>query len=136
VIKEVAMGREECWDALLSRSVGRVAVSTPTGPYVVPVSYAVRDGHLFFRTSSYSILGAHSRAGYASFQIDEVDEATRSAWSVLVRGRVRVIEREDEQHWLGAALHLPDPWVVRMDARLFVLEISDLTGSRISPASA
>ncbi|GCB44072.1 DNA-binding protein [Streptomyces sp. NL15-2K] len=42
----------ECWDLLGTHGVGRLAVTTPSGPLVVPVNSGVVDGAIVFRTAA------------------------------------------------------------------------------------
>ena len=82
--------RADCLKRISHGTVGRVALSTPDGPHIVPVGYAVVDDEIAVRTSAYSTLGTHAQDTVVAFQVDSVDEASRSGWSVVVRGRCRV----------------------------------------------
>jgi nitroimidazol reductase NimA-like FMN-containing flavoprotein (pyridoxamine 5'-phosphate oxidase superfamily) len=79
----------ECERLLRAGVVGRVALSTPDGPHIIPVNYAVVDGTIVIRTSSYSILGTHSRDAMLAFEVDHVDHDRHVGWSVVARGRGR-----------------------------------------------
>lgn len=80
----------DCLDRIIGGTVGRVAVSTPDGPHIVPVAYAVVDETIAIRTSAYSILGTSARDAVMAFEVDHVDDGSRSGWSVTVRGRCSV----------------------------------------------
>ena len=58
----------ECLRLLGQRGIGRAAVSTPDGPHLVPVNYAVLDGSIAIRTSPYSLLGTYARASMLAFE--------------------------------------------------------------------
>ncbi|WP_308379852.1 pyridoxamine 5'-phosphate oxidase family protein [Streptomyces sp. ISL-43] len=47
----VELGPQECWELLASHGVGRVSVSTDTGPAILPVNYLALGGEVSFRTS-------------------------------------------------------------------------------------
>jgi transcriptional regulator with XRE-family HTH domain len=47
----VELSTEECRARLSTHGVGRLAMSTPTGPVVVPVNYSVVDDAVVFRTA-------------------------------------------------------------------------------------
>jgi hypothetical protein len=77
----------ECERLLRGGVVGRVALSTPGGPHIIPVNYAVVDDTIVVRTSSYSILGTHGRDAMLAFEIDHIDHDRHVGWSVVARGR-------------------------------------------------
>ena len=70
--------------------LGRVAVTTPEGPHVVPVNYTIFQDTVVVRTSSYSLLGTYARDAVVALEIDGFDPTTRSGWSVVLRGRCTV----------------------------------------------
>ncbi|GAA1914011.1 pyridoxamine 5'-phosphate oxidase family protein [Nocardioides marmoribigeumensis] len=80
----------DCLALLRAGSLGRVAVSTPDGPHIVPVNYSVFDDTVVVRTSSYSVLGTHARDAVVALEIDGWDPATRHGWSVVARGRATI----------------------------------------------
>ena len=89
--------RSRCEELLASHTTGRVAWNAYDGPEVLPVTYAVYNGDVVFRTSPYGVLAqlAQERCNVA-FEIDEIDHENGTAWSVLVRGSSRgVVESFD-----------------------------------------
>lgn len=121
----VELSRAECLQLLASESIGRVAVSQGrAGPLVVPVNY-VLDGEAILFRSGYGAKLRSSLFRVVSFQVDRVDVATRTGWSVLVRGPAEELRRRE------VTGPLPEPWmpgdkpyVVRIAARA-------VTGRRI-----
>jgi hypothetical protein len=77
--KLVDLPLDECTRLLAERSVGRVAWTGPAGPTVLPVNYVVVDDGIWFRTTAHSSLATEVDDQPVAFQIDEVDEFTRSA---------------------------------------------------------
>src|SRR4028119_720576 len=61
VLESIDLSREDCAELLRAGVIGRVAVSTPTGPHIVPVNYVVMDDAIIVRTTPYSLLGSHGR---------------------------------------------------------------------------
>ncbi|WP_240107732.1 pyridoxamine 5'-phosphate oxidase family protein [Streptomyces sp. MUM 203J] len=126
------LGPDECRALLSTHGVGRVAVSTPDGPAVVPVNYEVVDRSVTFRTAPESVPAA-AVGNDVAFEVDHVDDALRSGWSVLVVGPARVVtdpgairrltERAHTRPWAGGAREM---WVA--------IEPRRLTGRRIVPA--
>ncbi len=124
------MSEHECADLLRRHVVGRIALSTPDGPHLVPVNYAVVDDALVVRTSPYSVLGTHGRDAVLAFEVDHVDHADQRGWSVVVRGRAEVITDPDKLDHVRT-VWAPRPWV--SGPRNLVLRIpwSELSGRRL-----
>lgn len=100
----VELDRTECLALLREHRVGRFAAVDRDGlPFVVPVNYVLEGETVLFRTHPGTKLDALRRRPVA-FQIDAVDEARRSGWSVLVQG----IAHEASPHDLGEVD--PEPW--------------------------
>jgi hypothetical protein len=98
--------------ALLRGGVfGRMAVTAPDGPHVVPVNYAVVDDAVVVRTEPGSVLGTHAPGGVAAFEVDHVDYETRHGWSVVVRGAVEMVVDPVALHRI-ATTWPPRPWAV------------------------
>ena len=103
-VEELAEG--ECLELLGTKQVGRVAYNDPEGPVVMPVNYVMQDGMVLFRVAPYSQLADRLRDGAASFEVDHVDEETRTGWSVLVQGHAT-----NAKNWeLPAGESRPTPW--------------------------
>jgi uncharacterized protein len=77
----------ECERLLRLGVVGRVALSTPDGPHIIPVNYAVLDDTVVVRTSSYSVLGTYAPNAMVAFEVDHIDHDRHVGWSVVARGR-------------------------------------------------
>jgi uncharacterized protein len=78
---------QECERLLRGGVVGRIALSTPDGPYIVPVNYSVHLATVVVRTSSYSVLGTYGRDAMVAFEVDHIDHERHLGWSVVARGR-------------------------------------------------
>ena len=77
----------ECERLLRRGSFGRLVLSTPEGPEIFPVNYAVQDDAIVVRTSSSGAIARHGDDAEVVFEIDRVDEEYWSGWSVVARGR-------------------------------------------------
>jgi nitroimidazol reductase NimA-like FMN-containing flavoprotein (pyridoxamine 5'-phosphate oxidase superfamily) len=88
----VALEPDECMRLLASVRLGRVGLSTPAGPLVLPVNHTVLDGTIVFRTDLYGTLADGTRDGTVAYEADELDDSMRSGWSVLVVGRAEHVE--------------------------------------------
>jgi len=117
----------ECRALLRGGSVGRVCVVDHDVPLALPVNYRMVEGdhgvRIVVRTSPTSLIG-RSR-GPASFEVDHVDLAARSAWSVIARGTL-VAAAGDHR--------LPDPAPIADGERptWMVLEVGAFSGRRFA----
>jgi len=120
---------EECWELLEPRPVGRIAYVDEQGPIVLPVNFVLVDRTVIFRVSAYSVLGRNLPGAAAAFQADEIDEYTRSAWSVLVRGRVEIADTDDLPKEAR-----PRPWVEGPRTLFLRLVPTQVSGRRLLAA--
>lgn len=126
------LGPDECRARLSTHGVGRVAVSTPDGPAVVPVNYEVVDDAIVFRTAPGSAPAAAVGADVA-FEVDHVNQVMSQGWSVLAVGPARVVTDPDEVRRLTDRAHT-EPWAGGEREMWVSIRPRRLTGRRISPA--
>jgi nitroimidazol reductase NimA-like FMN-containing flavoprotein (pyridoxamine 5'-phosphate oxidase superfamily) len=122
------LSKQDCWRLLEAGTIGRIAWQATDGPEVLPVTYAVRDGLIVFRTSAYGPLAQLRTPAAVAFEIDELDVETRSGWSVTARGTSRAATRADE------LVHLwghddPAPWAAG-SRTLFIIIVPRTVGGR------
>jgi len=103
--------RDECMRLLAAHNFGRLAVNMGDGPPLIrPVNY-VFDSRLqsvVFRTAAGSKFHQLLHSADAAFEIDGIDESSRTGWSVIVRGITDEVTDPREIHRLDD-LGL-DPW--------------------------
>lgn len=78
--------RSECFEFLALHDLGRLAFVDDLGPVVIPVNYVLDRYMLVIRTDEGAKLDAARRGVKVAFEIDEMDAAGKTGWSVLVRG--------------------------------------------------
>ena len=100
---------QECERLLRAGAVGRVALSTPDGPHILPVNYAIFEDTVVIRTSPYSILGTYGRNAILAFEVDHMDDDRHVGWSVVARGRGWA-ETEPEEIARIREAWQPRPW--------------------------
>ena len=98
----------ECRRLIAPGGIGRVALTTLSGPIVVPVNYAYIAATIVLRTNAGSAIAAHSTEPVA-FEVDRIDEALSQGWSVLVRGQAHPVLQPNELRNLTAGTDLR-PW--------------------------
>jgi nitroimidazol reductase NimA-like FMN-containing flavoprotein (pyridoxamine 5'-phosphate oxidase superfamily) len=115
--------------------VGRIGFTGRYGPVVQPVNYKVIDGAIVFRTEEYSSLGEDLRTGipdaqyHVAFEVDDIDGATKTGWSVLVQGAVHHVDDESERASLLAAG--VEPWAGGEKGLFLRITPLHVTGRRI-----
>ena len=109
---------EECLRLLASVPVGRVGFVADGEIVVLPVNHVV-DGHnVIFRTAYGSKLSAAGEQDLAAFEADHYDEQTGSGWSVLVSGRVEMVDEDaDIERLSRGGLH---PWVTAVQRPFWI----------------
>jgi nitroimidazol reductase NimA-like FMN-containing flavoprotein (pyridoxamine 5'-phosphate oxidase superfamily) len=120
----------ECVHLLSAGVVGRVAMSTPVGPRIVPVNYAVHDDAIVFRTSPYSELSTYGWNTELAFEVDDLDYETHGGSSVVALGRARVVQDPEEIAAIRAAWE-PGPWAGGSRNMYVKLVWRELTGRRV-----
>ncbi|HEX6874820.1 MAG TPA: pyridoxamine 5'-phosphate oxidase family protein [Nocardioidaceae bacterium] len=130
VLRELTV--EECTELLGAGVVGRAAICTPTGPYVVPVNYTVQDDEaVVFRTTPYSVLGTYGWTGEVAFEVDQIDPQSHQGWSVLAIGHAEMVEDIEEIEKIKGA-HEPHPWAEGVRALYIKVRWREITGRRIA----
>jgi transcriptional regulator with XRE-family HTH domain len=99
------LSEQQCREHLGAGGIGRIVLSTGSGPVAFPVNFVFADGAVIFRTSDSM---ATAISGVVAFEVDHIDEAMSGGWSVLVRGHARIIE--DSGETLAFAPLDIEPW--------------------------
>jgi nitroimidazol reductase NimA-like FMN-containing flavoprotein (pyridoxamine 5'-phosphate oxidase superfamily) len=126
-IEELA--EAECRSLLAGRHLGRLALVDDRGPVILPVNYVVDRDAPVFRTDPGTKLDAVAEGAAVAFEVDATDEATRTGWSVVVRGALgEVTDPEDLERLRALPLY---PWSRGDEARYLRVAPASLTGRRI-----
>src|SRR4051812_42687373 len=122
----------ECWELLAATPIGRIAVLVEGKPVVFPVNFEVDGRSVVFRTDPGNKLRGLSQRSSVCFEIDDIELASKTGWSVLVKGlagevtdpsQIRTLDDLPLEFWaLGPKSH----WV-----RITPVEV---TGRRIHAA--
>jgi nitroimidazol reductase NimA-like FMN-containing flavoprotein (pyridoxamine 5'-phosphate oxidase superfamily) len=134
------LSRVECLRLLAAHSFGRLAVALTDGaPVIRPVNYVFDESSqsIVLRTSHGSKLHAVLQVREAAFEIDGVDEDSRTGWSVIVHGRAEEVTNHAEVRRLGALG--VTPWAPGRKGHWVRIRARTVTGRRIEhllPAGA
>ncbi len=128
-----ALPTEVCWARLRAATVARVAHVLDGRPHVSVVNLAVEDGDVLVRSSRGSRLhAALARPGTeVAIEVDQLDEQTRTGWSVVARGTMSPVTdlvetaRLDRTH--------PASWLLGDHGGTWLrLHVTDVSGRRLS----
>lgn len=123
---------KECADLLAQHHLGRVAYVENGCPSAVPINYVVEGGTVVFRLGKEGAVAAGVLGAAVAFEVDAMNQASRTGWSVLVRGTAReVTDDADVARLRRTAL---EPWAPGERAAWVRLEASQMSGRRISAA--
>lgn len=103
------LDEDQCMQLISPGGVGRIAYSSRYGTAILPVHYKVHDGAIVFRTAEHGPLDEDLRTGIegadytVAFEIDNVDEASREGWSVLLHGPAHHVVTDEDRAWAEKA---------------------------------
>jgi transcriptional regulator with XRE-family HTH domain len=126
-----ALDHDECFRRLAAGGVGRIVFVDEYGPVALPVSFALLDGDVVFRTDEHGSIARTlgSAPGTVSFEVDHIDDALREGWSVLIHGQATRIE--DERELTRAQGLAIEPWSGRELNLYLRITPTGVTGRRI-----
>lgn len=85
------LSRAEAVTLLGTHEVGRLVYTRRALPAVTLVNYAARDGAIWIWTGLAASLAQALRGAVVAFQVDDLDYAARSGWSVTVTGLAEAV---------------------------------------------
>jgi hypothetical protein len=90
-----ALSRDECLHLLARSSLGRVAFTERALPAIRPLNYSLVGIHLVLRADPDG-LGRRLDGQIVAFEVDQIDSADGTGWSVVVTGAARLLHRPGE----------------------------------------
>lgn len=123
------LDRAECLRLLGSMAVGRIVFTEGALPAIRPVNYLLDGEEIVFRTAAGSALAVATRHSVVAFEVDEIDAANHTGWSVVVIGQAYEIGDIDR------LVRLADPgnasWAPKRSAHTIAVPINQLSGRRL-----
>lgn len=106
----------EAMELLAAGQVGRLAYVSRAGvPDVVPVNYRVDGDAILISSGPGPKLQAADRRELVAFEVDDIDLAERTGWSVVAHGTARRLSPQERveltagggapEHWAGGPRH-------------------------------
>lgn len=84
--------RQECLRLMAEVPLGRIVYTRRALPAVLPVTFSLdADGAVLLRTAAGSDLVRAMEGAVVAFEVDDVDAARQSGWSVVVTGAATVV---------------------------------------------
>ena len=124
------LSSDECHKLLAEHHVGRLAVVVGGQPIIFPVNYVFDGERVVLRTDEGQKL-RHAPLRRVAFEIDGVDEAAGTGWSVLVKGSTYEITRAID-HFSEELRRLPvTPFAPGDKAHWIEIVPTEITGRRI-----
>jgi nitroimidazol reductase NimA-like FMN-containing flavoprotein (pyridoxamine 5'-phosphate oxidase superfamily) len=127
----VTLSQAEAVALLDTQQVGRLVYTRRALPAVTPVNYALRDHAIWVWTASASSMAQAVRGAVVAFEVDRLDESTRSGWSVTVLGVAELVTEHGEID--RALANGPEPWVPGRKEHLIRIPLEVVTGRRVCP---
>lgn len=123
----------QCLSLLRSRPLGRLAYLDRGQPTVVPVNHLVDGSTIVLRSLGGGKLDQALKDAPVAFQLDDHDPSRGTGWSVLVRGRVELLDDEERIRRLAAEL---DSWAIGRDQDATWIRIvpDEISGRRLRRA--
>jgi uncharacterized protein len=122
------LSESECWELLDAADVGRLAVDIAGQPDIFPINFVVDQSGIVFRSAAGTKLAGAVLNRLVAFEIDGYEPDDRAAWSVVVKGEARQIERMQE---VFDAEDLPlFPWLAWDKPNFVRIEPTVVTGRR------
>ena len=117
---------DEALELMGDHQLGRLVVRIKDDFDIYPLNYVVNEGKIYFRTAEGSKLFTVSINDRVLFEADEHTED--KAWSVIVKGRARILQRTDE---IQEADELPlKPWLPTLKYNYVEITPDEISGRR------
>jgi nitroimidazol reductase NimA-like FMN-containing flavoprotein (pyridoxamine 5'-phosphate oxidase superfamily) len=116
---------------LEATEVGRLVFTVRALPEVFPVNFRVFEGSVVVRVSGASRAGVGALDTVVAFEVDEIDAASRTGWSVTVVGHTsEILDRAERERVLALLV----PWAGGVRDRLIRIPLDRVTGRRLAVA--
>lgn len=123
------LASDESFALLDTVPVGRIAFVADGALQIFPVTFAVSAQRIVFQSTLGAKLDAAEMRRAVAFQADAWEVATRTGWSVLVRGPVRTVA-DPERLAVLDELGL-EPWLQAEGMQWIEMAVADISGRRL-----
>ncbi|EIE97987.1 pyridoxamine 5'-phosphate oxidase family protein [Saccharomonospora glauca] len=123
----------ECLELLKTEPVGRLVFTEKALPAIRPVNYVLDGRDVIIRTSGDS-WARRVADTVVAFEVDSIDHASHTGWSVVLLGTATVIT--DVNTLVRVTDFRNRPWAPGQRDRYLRIRAGQLTGRRLSFASS
>lgn len=120
----------ECWRLVGEHGIGRVVFEADTWTQVLPTTYDAVNGTAYFRTPIFGELARRVDGRTVSLQVDEIDRATFTGWSVLMTGTAHRVEDAATVASLWS-LGRPHAWFPGAQTQWIAVPVDAVLGQRV-----
>jgi len=125
------LDRAECLRLLAGVPVGRLIFTVNALPVVRPVNFALVDELIVLRTAAGTTVARKVHDMIVAFEVDELDAATASGWSVTVTGRAALVT---DPGTLAQYQAVPlVPWAPGVRDQYVTITTELVEGQRVNP---
>jgi len=129
----IRLGRAEAIRLLAGAQVGRLIFTINALPAVRLMNFVLADGLIVLRTAADTTVARKINDAIVAFEVDELDTATSSGWSVVVTGRAR---RVTDPELIARYQEVPlTPWAPGERDQFVVITTEVVEGRRVSRAA-
>jgi nitroimidazol reductase NimA-like FMN-containing flavoprotein (pyridoxamine 5'-phosphate oxidase superfamily) len=118
------LSEDESWSRLGGVALGRLVTTFAGEPEIFPVNYVVQDRTVLFRTAEGTKLFSAVASGTVVFEADDHDVS--QGWSVIVRGRAKLLRTSAEIEKAERAQLIP--WTAMPKIHYVRVTPSEITG--------
>jgi uncharacterized protein len=118
------LSEDESWRRLDGVPLGRLVTTFAGEPEIFPVNYVVQDRTVLFRTAEGTKLFSAVASNTVVFEAD--DHNVAEGWSVIVRGRAKLLRTDAEITKAEGAQLIP--WTTTPKIHYVRVTPSDITG--------
>jgi nitroimidazol reductase NimA-like FMN-containing flavoprotein (pyridoxamine 5'-phosphate oxidase superfamily) len=120
------LSEDESWSLLSSVSLGRLVTIVGGQPEIFPVNFVTQRRTLLFRTAQGTKLYSAVMSSQVVFEAD--DHTAAEGWSVIVKGRARLLSANADILDAEEAPLLP--WIATMKPHFVRVIATEITGRR------
>lgn len=123
------ISQERCWELLRAKTVGRLAVAITNHPDIFPVNYGVTRETIVIQTAEGQKLAAAVLGTAVAFEVDALDEESKTGWSIVVKGTAAEPNRLED--YLSAEDLAIAPWASGEKSRYIIISPTEITGREL-----
>jgi uncharacterized protein len=123
------LDRAECVRLLSTAVVGRIVFTERALPAIRPVNFVLDRNEIIFRTAQGSALAAATQHAVVGLEVDDIQAATHTGWSVVVLGQA--YEIFDIDRLVRLACVDDAPWPPNRTAHTIAIPMDHVTGRRL-----